>query len=359
MEIKEIKDWGLNIVCERPIIMAGPCSAETEEQVLNTGRELKAQGISIFRAGIWKPRTRPNSFEGVGTQGLQWLKKLKEETGMLISTEVANEKHVFEAIKYGVDILWIGARTTANPFAVQSIAEALEGYDIPVLVKNPVNPDVELWIGAIERLSQAGITRIGAIHRGFSTFEKHLYRNKPQWQIPIELRQRIKNIPIICDPSHIGGDSQVIHEISQKALDLNFDGLIIESHINPKEAWSDAKQQLEPRELEAILRKLVLRDIKNSDFVNSELLIGLRDSIDKLDNKLFKLLGDRMLVAEKIGNYKKQHNITILQNDRWAKILETAFEKGQQFNLSQEFIEKLFKAIHQESINKQTVVMNR
>jgi len=359
MEIKEIKDWGLNIACERPIVIAGPCSAETEAQVLITARDLKKQGINIFRAGIWKPRTRPNSFEGVGTQGLQWLKKVKEETGMLVSTEVANEKHVFQAIKYGVDILWIGARTTANPFAVQAIAEALEGYDIPVFVKNPVNPDVELWIGAIERLSQAGVKRIGAIHRGFSTYEKHMYRNKPQWQIAIELRRRIKNIPMICDPSHIAGDKQYIQEISQKSLDLNFDGLMIESHINPKDAWSDAKQQLEPHELELILDKLVLREMKTSISDNNELLGNLREKIDELDNNLFSILDERMQVAEQIGNYKNENNLTILQNGRWADILQRAITKGERMSLSKEFVEKLFKAIHQESINKQTVVMNK
>lgn len=358
-EIKELKDWGLGISNERPLVISGPCSAETEEQVLSTAHELNKEGISIFRAGIWKPRTRPNCFEGVGIKGLPWLKKVKEETGMLISTEVANVKHVLEAIKFGVDIIWIGARTTANPFAVQEIADALEGCDIPVFIKNPVNPDVELWIGAIERIAQAGITCIGAIHRGFSAYENTKYRNIPQWQIPIELRQRIKNIPIICDPSHISGRKDLIFDVSQKALDLNYDGLIIESHINPTEAWSDASQQLTPNELGKLLNKLVLRDVNTANIEDRIILDELRQNIDNLDNTLFDILQQRMDKAEKIGQYKKDHNLTILQPGRWNEVLEKAIEKGLNKNLSQEFITKIFKAIHQESINKQTDIMNK
>lgn len=358
-EIKELKDWGLGISDERPLVISGPCSAETEEQVLATAKELKSQGVNIFRAGIWKPRTRPNSFEGVGIKGLPWLKKVKEETGMLISTEVANVKHVLEAIKFGVDIIWIGARTTANPFAVQEIADALEGCDIPVFIKNPVNPDIELWIGAIERIAQAGISRIGAIHRGFSAYENTMYRNTPQWQIPIELRQRIKNLPILCDPSHISGRKDLIHDISQKAMDLNYDGLIIESHINPSEAWSDANQQLTPIELKSMLEKLVLRNVSEENFEDKIILDELRQGIDHLDNKLFEILEQRMDKAEKIGQYKKDHNLTILQPGRWNEVLEKAIEKGIDKNLSQEFITKIFKAIHQESINKQTAIMNK
>ncbi len=358
-ELKSLKDWGLGISEKRPLLIAGPCSAETEEQVLSTARELKNQGISIFRAGIWKPRTRPNSFEGVGIKGLPWLKKVKEETGMLVATEVANVKHVLEAIKYGVDIIWIGARTTANPFAVQEIADALEGCDIPVFIKNPVNPDVELWIGAIERIAQAGIKRIGAIHRGFSAYENTKYRNIPQWQIPIELRQRIKDIPIICDPSHISGKKNLIFDVAQKALDLNYDGLIIESHINPEEAWSDASQQLTPTELKDLTDKLVLREVNTSNIEDKIILEELRKQIDKLDNKLFDILEQRMEIAEQIGQYKKDHNITILQPGRWNEILEKAIHKGSSKNLSHEFITKIFKAIHQESINKQTEIMNK
>lgn len=358
-ELIGLKDWGLGIRYKRPLVISGPCSAETEEQVLSTAHELKKEGINIYRAGIWKPRTRPNSFEGVGIKGLPWLKKVKEETGLLVSTEVANVKHVMEAIKYGIDIIWIGARTTANPFAVQEIADALKGYDIPVFIKNPVNPDVELWIGAIERIAQTGINRIGVIHRGFSAYENTKYRNIPQWQIPIELRQRIKNIPMICDPSHISGNKDLIFDIAQKALDLNYDGLIIESHICPEKALSDSNQQLTPIELKQLLDKLVLREINISNIEDNLILEDLRHNIDNLDNTLFNILKQRMEIAEQIGEYKKAHNITILQPGRWNDILEKAIKMGERRALSKEFITKIFKAIHQESINKQTTIMNK
>lgn len=345
-------------VFSKPIFMAGPCSAETEEQVMNTAILLAKMGIKIFRAGIWKPRTRPNAFEGVGSEGLKWLQTVKKETGMLVSTEVANVKHVYEALKYGVDIIWIGARTSANPFAVQDIADSLRGVNIPVMVKNPVNPDVDLWIGAIERINNAGIKQMAAIHRGFSTYDKTLYRNSPQWQLPIELRRRIPGLPIITDPSHICGNRDFLLDISQKAMDLNFDGLIIETHCNPDKALSDASQQVTPDGLKGILDRLVLRDSE----VNDELMLTLaelRDQIDKLDDRLINMLEERMKVSEKIGNYKKDNNITILQTKRWDDMLKNRTILGTRKGLSEEFMVKLFRSIHQESINHQTSVMNK
>ena len=342
----------------RPIIIAGPCSAESEEQVLATAHELKNVGVKIFRAGIWKPRTRPNAFEGVGSEGLKWLKKVKEETGMLTSTEVANVKHVYEALKNGVDILWIGARTSANPFAVQDIADSLRGVDIPVLVKNPVNPDVELWIGALERINNSGITKLAAIHRGFSTYDKTLFRNDPQWQIPIELRRRIPELPIITDPSHICGSRPLLYDVSQKAMDLNFDGLIIESHINPDKALSDAKQQLTPVALKELIDRIILRD--SGINVETELnLAELREQIDKLDDKILNIFEKRMKVVEEIGRHKKENNLTILQTKRWDDLLNKRIKLGSRKGLSEEFISKIFRSIHQESINHQTIVMNK
>lgn len=355
VDLQPIKFTGIDN--KRPMIIAGPCSAESEEQVLNTAKEIAALGVKIFRAGIWKPRTRPNAFEGVGSLGLPWLQRVKEETGMLVSTEVANVKHVTEALKYGVDLIWIGARTSANPFAVQEIADSLKGVKIPVFVKNPVNPDVDLWIGAIERINQAGIEQIAAIHRGFSSYEKSIYRNAPHWQVPIELRRRIPDMPIITDPSHICGSRDLIYDISQKAMDLNFDGLIIETHINPDKAWSDAKQQLTPAALKAVLDRLILRDPD----VNEELMLTLaelRDNIDKMDDKLINLIEDRMKIVDRIGRYKKENNITILQNKRWDDMLKSRLVLGERKGLSNDFINKIFRAIHQESINKQTSIMN-
>jgi chorismate mutase len=351
------KSWGLKN-SERPLIIAGPCSAESEEQVLTTARQLKKQDIEIYRAGIWKPRTRPNAFEGVGSIGLDWLKLVQKEVGMKTSTEVANVKHVYEALRGGVDIIWIGARTSANPFAMQEIADALKGVDIPVLVKNPVNPDVDLWQGAIERLMGAGITRIGAIHRGFSSFDKSRYRNVPQWQLPIELRRRMPDVPMICDPSHISGRTDILREVSQKALDLNYDGLIIESHCTPEKAWSDAKQQLTPADLGSMIKTLVLRDVNVSNPTFIHTLEDLRNQIDKFDDELLNVLEERMKVAETIGKYKKANNITIFQPDRWQEILKTTIDKGNKHDLSEEFVLTIFKAIHQESINKQTKIMN-
>ena len=343
---------------KRPLVLAGPCSAETEEQVMDTAKQLKEAGINIFRAGIWKPRTRPNTFEGVGKEGLPWLKRVHNELGMLTATEVANASHVFEALKYGVDILWIGARTTANPFAVQEIADALEGVDIPVLIKNPVNPDVELWIGAFERLNQAGIKKLAAIHRGFSTYGRSFYRNDPQWQIPIELKRRVPELPIVTDPSHICGNRELLFEISQEAMDLNFEGLIVESHICPEKAISDAAQQITPKVLKEMLDKLVLRkpNIENSILMNS--LEDFRQEIDKYDDKLLDILASRMQVAEKIGLYKKENNLTILQSGRWDDLLRERTQKAIKKGLGEDFILKVLRAIHQESINRQTKIMN-
>lgn len=341
----------------KPVIIAGPCSAESEEQVLTVAREIAAMGIKIFRAGIWKPRTRPNAFEGVGTEGLSWLRRVKTETGMFTAVEVANVKHVYDALKYGVDVIWIGARTTANPFAVQDIADSLKGVDIPVLVKNPVNPDIELWIGALERINNAGIKRLVAVHRGFSLYEKTLYRNDPQWQIPIELKRRIPEIKIITDPSHICGNRNLLYDVSQKAMDLNFDGLIIESHTNPDNALSDARQQITPSELQNLLSRLIFRH----EEINQEAMLTLaelREQIDKLDDKLLQILEKRMKVSEEIGKHKKQNNITILQTRRWDDIVKNRVNLGTRKGLSEDFIMKVFQAIHQESINRQTMVMN-
>ncbi len=343
----------------RPFLISGPCSAETEEQMMDTARQLAAvKEVSVFRAGIWKPRTRPNSFEGVGTEGLKWLRRVKEETGLLVGTEVANEKHVYEALKYGIDMLWIGARTSVNPFTVQEISDALNGVDVMVLVKNPINPDIELWLGALERIARAGITRLGAIHRGFSSYEKTSYRNQPNWQLPIELRRRVPDLPIICDPSHIAGARQYLHEISQKALDLNFDGLMLESHNNPKVALSDAAQQVTPNELKELLSRLILRSPSTSDPKLLDVLGELRQQIDLYDDHLLDLLEQRMKVAETIGKYKKENNITILQSSRWDEIIKKVIAKGKGKGLSSELIDTVYKAIHQESINHQMKVMN-
>ncbi len=356
INIKPLQEWGLPNT-DKPLVISGPCSAETEQQVLETARRLKKVGVTIYRAGIWKPRTRPGSFEGVGNEGLKWMKKVKTETGMLTATEVANVKHVYEALRYGIDILWIGARTSANPFAMQEIADALDGVDIPVLVKNPVNPDVELWIGAIERINKAGITKIGAIHRGFSSYEHSIYRNIPQWQLVIDLHRKLPDLPIINDPSHIGGKRELIQPISQKAMDLNLDGLMIESHIDPDNAWSDAKQQITPETLNIILENIVIRDV-NPENASLNTLEDLRHKIDKIDDEILDLLQKRMNVSVEIGKYKKENNMTILQQSRWIEILHRSKLKGAECGLDEDFITKIFKAIHQASINKQTIVMN-
>lgn len=340
---------------KRPLVIAGPCSAETEEQVMETARQLAGRGIKIFRAGIWKPRTKPGGFEGVGVEGLPWLKEVKQETGMYVATEVATAKHVFEALKAGIDILWIGARTTANPFAMQEIADALKGVDIPVLVKNPVNPDLELWIGALERINQAGLKRLAAIHRGFSAYDKRIYRNLPQWHIPIELRRRIPNLPILCDPSHIGGKRELVAPLCQQAMDLGFDGLIVESHCNPDCAWSDAAQQVTPDILDYILNLLVIRETNQS----TENLNELRKQIDECDDDLIQVLAKRMRVAREIGTYKKEHGMTILQTGRYNEILEKRGSQGALCGMDADFIKKVFEAIHEESVRQQMEIINK
>lgn len=351
----EIKKW--NIIDQpRPVIISGPCSAESEEQVVETAQQLAGLGkVDILRAGIWKPRTRPGSFEGVGVEALKWIKSAGKETGLPVSVEVANAKHVYEALKHQIDIVWIGARTSVNPFSVQEIADALEGVDIPVLIKNPVNPDIELWVGAIERVLKAGITRVGAIHRGFTRFAPGKYRNEPQWQIPIELKRRYPELNIICDPSHICGKRDCIQQVSQRALDLDFQGLMIESHIDPANALSDKDQQVTPEQLDTILDSLVIRRMNGAN----DLLGDLRTRIDQIDDELLQLFSKRMEVAEEIGNYKKQNNITILQTGRWNEIIEKTMLKAGKLGLSKPFIERMLKAIHQESINHQNSVMNR
>jgi len=343
---------------ERPLVIAGPCSAETEDQVMDTARQLKEYGVHIYRAGLWKPRTRPNVFEGVGKEGLPWLRRVKEELGMYTATEVANVKHVYDALKSGIDIIWIGARTTANPFAVQEIADALRGVDVPVMIKNPVSPDLELWIGAFERLNSAGITKLAAVHRGFSIYNRTLYRNNPQWEIPIELKRLLPDLPIITDPSHICGSRDLLYEVSQRAMDLDFYGLIIESHCNPDKALSDAQQQLTPENLNKLLHKLVLRTADVTNNVLLSTLEDLRHEIDKYDDKLMDIFEHRMAISRKIGEYKKQNNITILQTSRWDEILRDKIAQADKKGLGEEFIIKIFRAIHEESINHQTKVMN-
>ena len=340
---------------ERPFVIAGPCSAETEEQVMTTARQLASKGCHNFRAGVWKPRTKPGSFEGNGEKALPWMKRVKDETGMLVATEVATPKHVELALKYGIDILWIGARTSANPFAMQALADALKGVDMPVFVKNPVNPDLELWIGALERLNQAGIKRLGAIHRGFSSYDKKMYRNLPMWQIPIELRRRIPALPIINDPSHIGGRRELIAPLCQQAMDLGFDGLIVESHCQPDEAWSDARQQVTPDVLDYILSLLVIRDEK----ITTEGIHELRKQIDDLDNQLMELLAKRMRVCREIGTYKKEHNMTVLQPTRYNEILDKRGAQGALFQMDTDFVKTVFEAVHQESVRQQMEIINK
>ena len=340
---------------KRLLIIAGPCSAETEEQVFNTAKQLSEKGIKIFRAGIWKPRTKPGGFEGIGEQGLPWMQRVKKELGMLVATEVANTKHVEAALNAGIDILWIGARTSANPFAMQEIADALKGADVPVLIKNPVNPDLELWIGAIERINGAGIKRIAAIHRGFSTYDKKLYRNLPMWHIPIELHRRIPNLPVICDPSHIGGRRELIAPLCQQAMDLGFDGLIIESHCSPDNAWSDAKQQVTPDVLDFIIDRLVIRNIISS----TESIEALRSQIDECDNSLLDILAKRMRISREIATYKREHNMTVVQATRYNEILDKRGAQGVLCGMSDEFVRTIFERIHEESVRQQLEVINK
>lgn len=351
-DIKPIKFCGVD--SKRPVVIAGPCSAETEEQVMETAKDLAKNGVRIFRAGIWKPRTKPGGFEGVGSVGLTWLQEVKKETGMVVATEVANKQHVEEALNAGVDVLWIGARTSANPFAMQEIADSLVGADVPVLVKNPVNPDLELWIGAMQRIYNAGIRQIGAIHRGFSAYGKHLYRNMPQWHIPIELRRRMPELTLICDPSHIGGKRELVAPLSQQAMDMGFDGLIVESHCDPDSAWSDKSQQVTPEVLNFILNMLVVRDTTQT----TESLTLLRQQIDQIDNDLLEALSKRMRISREIGQYKKEHSMPVVQTGRYDDILNSRAAAAEELGMNGDFMKTVYQAIHEESVRQQIEVLN-
>ncbi|WP_157207274.1 bifunctional 3-deoxy-7-phosphoheptulonate synthase/chorismate mutase type II [Mariniflexile maritimum] len=355
---KEMRTWLDDLNLSHPLVIAGPCSAETEEQVLKIAHALKDTDVNYFRAGIWKPRTRPGMFEGVGALGLKWLQKVKEETGMKICTEVANAAHVKLALEHDVDLLWIGARSTVSPFIMQEIADALDGTDKPVLIKNPVNPDLSLWLGGIERIYKSGVKNIGAIHRGFSTYEKTNYRNNPEWQLVIEFQNKYPGIPLINDPSHITGNRNMIFDLSQTALDLNFDGLMIETHFDPDNAWSDASQQVTPETLIQIMRDLKIRKETDSEVNYNKQLENLRAQIDVIDNQIIELLGKRMKAADGIGELKKSKNVSVLQSKRWNEILGKMVMEGESKGLSEEFILKMFKAIHQESINHQERIIN-
>lgn len=352
LDLIPVSEWGF-FTLPRPMVIAGPCSAESEEQVMKTAEGLMKEGIHVFRAGIWKPRTHPGSFEGIGVPGLKWMQKAKSEYGLKIATEVASERHIFECLKHGVDMVWIGARTTANPFLVQEIADALRDTDIPVLVKNPVNPDIDLWIGALERLNRAGIKKLGVIHRGFSTAQKSAYRNDPGWNLAIELRTRYPELPFFADPSHMSGTKEYIKELSQRALDLGLDGLMVESHCDPSCALSDAKQQLVPEELGVMLSSLTVRDADCDSAEYREGIEQLRAQIDVIDENLIHIFKQRMDISRKIGEYKKDHNIAILQTSRWDKILSTMVENGKKYGLSEAFLVDAFTAIHEESVKIQ------
>lgn len=353
MENINSTSWLKNYNLPHPLVIAGPCSAETEKQVLETAHQLKDSKVSVYRAGIWKPRTRPGGFEGVGEIGLKWLQKAKAETGLQLAIEVATATHVKLAIEHDIDVLWIGARTTVNPFAVQEVADALKGTKKTILIKNPVNPDLSLWIGGMERLLNADVENIGVIHRGFSTYEKTKYRNNPEWQIAIDFQTKFPNVPLIIDPSHITGNRNMIYDVTQQALDMNYDGMIIETHIDPENAWSDAAQQVTPERLKEIIKALTIRkkDDDSNDFQQN--LNRLRHRIDEFDQKLIELLGKRMTIADEIGALKKSKNVAVLQNNRWTEIMEKMQNEGLNKGLSHEFIEQLFKAIHQESIAHQ------
>ena len=357
LDIIPVSEWEFFDESIPPLVIAGPCSAESELQVMMTAKGLAEFGIHVFRAGIWKPRTHPGSFEGVGAPGLKWLQKVKNEYGMKVCTEVANEKHVYECLKYGIDMVWIGARTTANPFLVQEIAEALRDTDIPVLVKNPVNPDIDLWVGALERLNRVGIRKLGVIHRGFSTSQKIPYRNLPGWKMAVELRTRYPQLPFFADPSHMGGSRQYLKELSQRAMDLGLDGLMIESHCDPSCALSDAKQQLVPEDLKALLEGLTVRQKVTNDREYNEGIEQLRSQIDVIDENLLMALGDRMEISRKIGEFKKAHNIAIVQTARWDSILSSMIEKGKAYGLPEEFVTAFFTAIHEASVAEQDKIL--
>jgi chorismate mutase len=354
-----MKDAAQNAWSKRPLIISGPCSAETEEQVLQTAQRLAATGVvDMLRAGIWKPRTKPGMFEGIGVKGLPWLLQAKKITGLPTTVEVATGKQVQDALNFDVDVLWIGARTTVNPFSVQELADALRGVDVPVLIKNPINPDLELWSGAMERVARAGIKQIGLIHRGFSSYGNTEFRNAPMWHLVIEMKRRNPELMIINDPSHICGTREKLMDVAQKAIDLGFDGLMIESHIDPDNAWSDAKQQVTPERLAEMIGAIKWRHESAEEIEFITALEKLREQINHLDDELIQLLGQRMKIADKIGEYKKNNNVTILQTNRWNQILDRAFAKGEKLGLSKEFVTKYFDAVHMESINHQNKIMN-
>ena len=354
LDLIPVSEWGIFGEGESPLVIAGPCSAESESQVMETARGLHGSGVHVLRAGIWKPRTHPGSFEGAGSEGLKWLQRVRNELGMKVCTEVASERHVYECMKYGIDMVWIGARTTANPFMVQEIADALKDTDIPVLVKNPVNPDLDLWIGALERLNRAGVRKLGAIHRGFSTFQKIPYRNLPGWQIAVELRTRHPRLPVLADPSHMGGSRVFLKELSQRAMDLGFDGLMVESHCNPSCALSDASQQLTPFDFKALLESLTIRYKNTDDREFNENIEQLRTQIDVIDESLLISLASRMEISRKMGEFKKTHNIAIIQAERWDELISDMLSKGRAYGLSDSFVTAVFNAIHEASVDEQT-----
>jgi chorismate mutase len=358
MIISPLTTYIPNLKANKPLIISGPCSAESEEQMVMTAKEIADKtNTHLFRAGIWKPRTRPGHFEGIGTEGLKWLKTIKQETSLPVCTEVAKPQHVEAALKHNVDVLWIGARTVSNPFSVQEIADSLKGIDIPVFIKNPINPDLQLWHGAIERIAESGISKLAAIHRGFYPYEETKFRNIPKWEVAIELKRLYHDLPIICDPSHISGTRSYITEVSQKAMDLNFDGLMIETHIQPSEALSDANQQITPESLKILLSNLILREGQNDKYEQE--IQTYREQIDSIDQQLLEMLSQRMSIIKKIGEYKSEQNITILQLRRWEKIMETRSALGKKLGLNKAFIKKLLELMHKESIQLQNDIMNK
>lgn len=357
MNIASIDSWGS--ANAHPLIIAGPCSAETEEQLFTTAKAVKEQGVNVIRAGVWKPRTRPNTFEGIGQEALQWISDIKKELDVQFAVEVANAMHVEEALHFGIDILWIGARSTVSPFIVQEIADALKGVDIPVLVKNPINPDLALWMGALERLNQAGVNKLGAIHRGFSTHKKTRYRNVPMWQIPIEMKRQLPDLPMICDPSHIAGKREMVFEISQVAMDVNFDGLIIETHRDPENAWSDARQQVTPESLGETIKNIKIRKSSSEDIEYITHLEELRTQIDHADREMMELLAQRMEMVAEIGAWKKKNNVAAFQLERWNEVFRSRKEWAGSLNLREKFITELFNLLHVESIKKQAEVMDK
>lgn len=356
MKIESIDNWNVNT--SRPLIIAGPCSAETEEQLYETTKAIKEQGVSLIRAGVWKPRTRPGTFEGIGQEALQWIQDIKKELNVQFAVEVANAMHVEEALHYDIDVLWVGARSTVSPFIVQEIADALKGCDLPVLVKNPINPDLALWMGAFERLAQAGLTKLGAIHRGFSTYQKTRFRNVPMWQLPIELKRKMPDLPMICDPSHITGKRDMIAEISQVAMDLNFDGLIIETHCNPENAWSDASQQITPAVLGEMISNLQIRNPSSLDIEYITHLEDLRTQIDHADREMMETIASRMDLVAQIGEWKKKNNVAAFQLERWNEVFTSRKSWGESLHLRKKFVVELFNLLHVESIHKQTEVMD-